>query len=178
MFVIYEDYTTELCTLVKRSNTLLKIKRLWDTCLGNISVYIWAEGLTRSTFPVAAANVVLVCLHTCCSLVLLQRAPVSQRSKQTAEHSHFTLLNLSHMAFTPVAALLRNPDQTNALLPATTNLQLHLFNGSVKGQNLAIAVLCQIKLPQKYKSLLLESNYDSKIKYKLNLWHGKTSVWL
>lgn len=38
------------------------------------------------------------------SLVPSQHTPLSQWSQQTAEHSHFTLFDLSHMAFTPVVA--------------------------------------------------------------------------
>lgn len=115
-----KNYTTELCTLMKRSNTMLKIKRFWDNCLGNGNIYIWAERMIHSTF-----YCVLVCLHTCLSLVLLQRAPVSQRSKQTAEHSHFTLLNLSPMAFTPVAAL--SSETQNKIMHCCLKVQIRSF---------------------------------------------------
>lgn len=90
---------------------------VWET-----TIFTSGSNMICSTFHVAAANVLLSSLHTCCSLVLLQRAPVSQWSKQTAEHSHFTLLNLSHMAFTPVAALSKNPGQTNTLQPETVQI--------------------------------------------------------
>lgn len=126
--LLFMNCTTELCTLVKRSNTLLKNKEILscDNCLGNSRFYIWTEGMIPGMFHIATAKVPLLPLHTCCSLVLLQRAPVSQWSRRTAEHSHFTLLNLSRMAFTPVAALSSNPGQTNAQLPETIQICSHI----------------------------------------------------
>lgn len=106
MFVIYEELYNRTLHSCEKEQYTVKNKEIVNSerTVRNSTVYIWAECMIHSTFHVAAANVVLVCLHTCRSLVLLQRAPVSQQSKQTAEHSHFTLLNLSHMASTPVAA--------------------------------------------------------------------------
>lgn len=51
--------------------------------------------------------VAMLTIHS--SLVPSQHTPLSQWSEQTAEHSHFTLLDLSHMAFTPVAASAHAP---------------------------------------------------------------------
>lgn len=140
MFVIYEEINNR--TSCEEEQYTVKNKEILncDNCLGNGSFYIRIEHDSQHEHDFR--QVALRSLHTCCSLVLLQRAPVSPWSRQTAEHSHFTLLNLGHMAFTPVAALSKNPGQTSAAARNCTNLQPHPFNSAVKDK-IGNATMCQ-----------------------------------
>lgn len=74
--------------------TALRIKSLSFTEAAN-------TGNPHSRLLEAVSNTVVVVMPTKQSLLL---ATVSQWSDQTAEHSHFTLTDLSHAVFTPVAA--------------------------------------------------------------------------